>query len=322
MSDSEKASSPDSSRLSSQIERLFEQYFADPGSPRLEEVRQMTQDILLRNAELENKVSNLKTIAQQLKEYRDRYVDLYELAPVGYATLDEEAYVQEINLAGSELLGCNRDELIGYPLASYVSAQDREVFLKQISQCCCDHHVLTFEAGMVTKDGKTVTVQLRGVPVESLENEATFCKMAITDISERKETERAIRASEANYRAIFDTANDAIFIHDAETGAILDINQKATEMYGYTPEEMRALSIEAISEGGPDYSQEEALRRLKQAGVGSPQLFTWRCKDKTGRLFWAEVNIKRTVLGGMPRLLAIVRDITERKKWAEGGVVG
>jgi PAS domain S-box-containing protein len=314
MSNSEKANSPDSSRLSRQVERLFEQYFADPGSPRMEEVRQMTQDILLRNAELENKVGNLKTITQQLKEYRDRYVDLYELAPVGYATLDEEAYVQEINLAGSELLGCNRDELIGYSLVSHVRLRDQEDFLKQINRCCCDHHVLTFEAGMVTKDGKTITVQIRGVPIESLENEATFCKIAITDISERKATERAIRASEANYRAIFDTANDAIFIHDAETGAILDINQKAVEMYGYAPEEMRELSVEAISEGTPDYSQEEALRRLKQAGAGSPQLFTWRCKDKSGRLFWAEVNIKRTVLGGMPRLLAIVRDITGRKE--------
>ena len=85
--------------------RLFQKYFSDPQSPRLEEVGQLAEDILLRNTELENKVANLRQIVQQLEAYRDRYVDLYELAPVGYVTLDEEGYVQEINIAGSQLLG-------------------------------------------------------------------------------------------------------------------------------------------------------------------------------------------------------------------------
>ena len=44
-----------------------------------------------------------------------------------------------------------------------------------------------------------------------------------------------------------------------------------------------------------------------------PQRFDWKCRNKAGRLFWAGVNLKRTTLNGMPRLLAIVRDITERK---------
>ena len=85
---------------------------------------------------------------------------------------------------------------------------------------------MSFEIGVIAKDGKSITVQLRGVPLESLKGDETFCKIAMTDITERKLAEEAIRASEANYRAIFDTANDAIFVHDAETGAILDTNQK------------------------------------------------------------------------------------------------
>jgi PAS domain S-box-containing protein len=101
------------------------------------------------------------------------------------------------------------------------------------------------------------------------------------EITDRKRAEEVVRASAANYRAVFDTANDAIFVHDADTGAILDTNQKTSEMFGYTSDELREMSVENISDGTPAYSQNEALHRMKQASAGSPQLFTWKCKDKS-----------------------------------------
>ena len=121
--------------------------------------------------------------------------------------------------------------------------------MKEIRRCCREKHVLTVEIGLITSSGKSLTAQMRGVPIESINTDITFCKIAITDITERKMAEEAIRASEANYRAIFDTANDAIVVHDADTGAILDTNQTASEMYGYTTEEFRQISVESISEG-------------------------------------------------------------------------
>ena len=88
-------------------------------------------------------------------------------------------------------------------------------------------------------------------------------------------------------------------------------------MYGYTAEEFRQISVEAISEGNPPYSQDEAMQWIQRALAGKPQRFDWKCKDKAGRLFWAGINLKRTVLNGVPRLLAIVREITERKEAEE-----
>ena len=83
-------------------------------------------------------------------------------------------------------------------------------------------------------------------------------------------------------------------------------------MYGFTSEEFRQISVEAFSEGHPPYSQAEAVQWLERAMNGSPQLFAWKAKNKWGRIFWTEVNLKRTALNGVPRLLAIVRDISER----------
>lgn len=129
----------------------------------------------------------------------------------------------------------------------------------------------------------------------------------------RKVAEEELMASEANYRVIFDSANDGIFVHDKETGDILDVNPKMCEMYGYTPEEARHLNVEAISLGEPPYTQKEALLLIKKAAKGEPQLFEWLAKDKAGRPFWVEVNLKHAVIRGKDRLLAIVRDITDRK---------
>ena len=131
---------------------------------------------------------------------------------------------------------------------------------------------------------------------------------------EKQFAEEALRTSEANYRTIFDTANDAIFIHDLNTGQILDINRKMCEMYGYTPEEARSVDVERLSAGQTPFTQDEALKWINNAAQGEPQLFEWHARGKAGNLFWVEVNLKRITIGDEARLLAIVREITHRKK--------
>ncbi|MFA5146189.1 MAG: PAS domain S-box protein [Candidatus Omnitrophota bacterium] len=135
--------------------------------------------------------------------------------------------------------------------------------------------------------------------------------------TEHRKVEEALRISEANYRAIFDAANDAIFVHDIETGEIVDANRKVAEMYCYSPDEIKALDVGRISSGEPPYSQGDAIKWISKASRGEPQLFEWLAKDKAGRLFWVEVNLKSAVIGGRYRILAVVRDITERKRAEE-----
>ncbi len=129
----------------------------------------------------------------------------------------------------------------------------------------------------------------------------------------RKRAEEELQKSATNYRAIFDSANDAIFVHDIETAMILSANKKACQMYGYTKEEFEKLSVEDISTGIPPYTQKDGLRWIKKAANEGTQLVEWVCKDKTGRNFWVEVNLKSAVIEGQKRMLAIVREITERK---------
>lgn len=136
----------------------------------------------------------------------------------------------------------------------------------------------------------------------------------LAEIAERKRTERALRDSEANYQSIFDAANDAIFVQDVESFQILDANEKMCEIFGYTPDEVRNLTLSHLCADEATSSFTDTSQWLKKAAEGHPQLFEWLSRDKHGRLFWVEVNLKRAVICGHDRLLAIVRDITERKR--------
>lgn len=95
----------------------------------------------------------------------------------------------------------------------------------------------------------------------------------LVNMSRRKRADDALRASEDRFRIIFDSINDALFIQDIETGAILNVNNMACEMYGYSREELRRLNMQSISMGEAPYTQKDAIGRIKKAAAGEPQVF-------------------------------------------------
>jgi PAS domain S-box-containing protein len=131
---------------------------------------------------------------------------------------------------------------------------------------------------------------------------------------ERCNADKARRISEDSYRAIFDAYEDAIFIHDIDTGAIIDVNPKACRTYGYSREEFLNLDVGQLGSGVPPYTIETVLMHIQKAKSGVPQQVEWQRKNKDGSLRWDEVYIKRATIGGVDRILAITRDITERKE--------
>lgn len=224
---------------------------------------------------------------------------------IGSATLD--GTITSWNHGAEKIYGYSAEEVIGHS-ASMLVPRDRSKELPEILKRIQNGETIEhYETERVHKDGRRIVLSLTFSPLRNAKEELVGLSTIARDVTKQ-------RQAELNYRAIFNAANDAIFVHDIETGTILDVNQKMVEMYGYTIEEARCLDVEAVSAGTPPYTQQEALRWLKKALEGEPQIIEWLAKDKAGRLFWVEVNIKRSVIGGTQRLLAVVRDISERKK--------
>ena len=139
----------------------------------------------------------------------------------------------------------------------------------------------------------------------------------VRDITRRKKAEEALQEQEERFRAIFNSVNEAIFVHDLGNGKILDVNDRMCEMYGYAYEEALRLDVEDLSSGEPPYNQKYAIKWLEKATRGKPQQFEWHCKAKSGRLFWGEINMRLATIGRNKRLLVAVRDISERKELDE-----
>ncbi|MEA3281225.1 MAG: ATP-binding protein, partial [Euryarchaeota archaeon] len=136
--------------------------------------------------------------------------------------------------------------------------------------------------------------------------------------SRRKIAENELRESEDRFRTIFDSINDAVFICDIETGAIINVNNTVCNMYGYTREELCRQDMQTIGMGEAPYDREDATRWIKKAASGGPQVFEWRAKHKSGHLFWVEVSMRSAVVGGDDRLLLVAREISERKAAEKG----
>ena len=178
---------------------------------------------------------------------------------------------------------------------------------------------LTVEFRIIRPDGETRLLQARGQLVPGADGSYTRVVGTSLDVTERRATELALRASEESYRTIFDASGDAIFVHDLETGAVLDANRRACEVSEVTLEELRANFIGVIANGPAPFTPERALAFMRRATTGEPVRFEWvTLHPRTGEEMWVEVSLQRVTIRGVDRLLALVRDIRERKRAEEG----
>jgi PAS domain S-box-containing protein len=263
--------------------------------------------------QLFNELQECKRRVSYLEQEHEIHKSLLTSTPDAIVMYDMQGRVVYVNEAFVQTFGWTQDELLGKGIP-YTPESEREATLAKIRHVIDGGGIVSgWETRRHTKDGRTLDINLsasrfhdhRGVPAGMV--------VILRDISERKVAEKALRDSEASYRSIFDSMHDAIFVHDVETGKIIDVNRQMRQMYGYTAEEARELSVGELSAGAPPYSQDDALRYIRNAVNGLPQQFEWLAKDRNGRSFWVEVNLTKAEIGGQDRALAVVRDITDRK---------
>jgi len=127
-----------------------------------------------------------------------------------------------------------------------------------------------------------------------------------------------MQKSERKYREIFNATAEAIFIHAVPGGELLHVNESMLQMYGYDSErEVIALEMDELGSKQPPYTSLDAREKMRLALEVGPQIFEWRAKKKTGQLFWTEISLRYSQIGGEGYLLAVVRDITKRKQVEE-----
>jgi len=150
-----------------------------------------------------------------------------------------------------------------------------------------------------------------------LEDEIELLKLMAVNIRRaisRIRVEQALVESERNYREIFNSTNEAIFIDD-KNGRMIDVNDTMIKMYGYdSKEEVLTGNIGDLSANLPPYTEEKAQEYIRKAICEGPQTFEWLAKKKDGTVFPVEMSLRKSDVAGEIRILAVGRDISERKQ--------
>jgi len=119
---------------------------------------------------------------------------------------------------------------------------------------------------------------------------------------------------EALYTELFDSMTDSVFVHDAFQGQVLQVNEAAVRMFGFSREEFAGLCWEDCSSDAESYNSAAGRRAIRRAFEKGPHSVEWLSRRKDGNLFWTEVALRAVRLAGKDRVIAVVRDITERKR--------
>lgn len=106
----------------------------------------------------------LRETQEMLEESRNRYTELYDSAPVGYASLDGKGVIRELNLAAAALLGAERSQLRGVPLVSCLAKSDFRIFLDEFREVKTTDAKAVLEASLTLRSGCAVLVQIACVP--------------------------------------------------------------------------------------------------------------------------------------------------------------
>jgi len=173
-------------------------------------------------------IRNPKT---ELEAATQRFVDLYDFAPIAYVSFGRAGRIEEANLMAAELLDEPRDRLIGRPFAFYVA--DLDLFMLHLLSCRTSQRQVKTELQLKTRKGELIPAQLLSTPITSTtRNGALLFQTAIIDLGERKRHEQQL----AEQARLLDLSNDAILVRDAND-RITYWNKGATKIYGYTWQE-------------------------------------------------------------------------------------
>ena len=258
-----------------------------------------------------------KRMEETLRESEERFRLLIQNSNDIIAVIDENGWMRFVGGPLERILGYQASELIGTSGFDLVHPEDRQETIRVFTEAIKEPGaVKSVEYRYRHQDGHWLYLEAVGTNL-LLDPHVKGVVLNIRDITERKRAEEALRASEVNYQEVFNASNDAIFIHEASSGAIVDVNTATLQMYGLTRQDVPRLNIGDFSLGDPPYSQAEAAEWVRKAAVLGPQRFEWMAKRKNGELFWVEVNLKSVVIGKQDRVLAVVRDISDRKRAEE-----
>ena len=159
--------------------------------------QRLLHELQVHQVELEMQNGELQEARERMEVLLEKYTDLYDFAPVGYFSLDEQGKILEANLSGATLLGVERSLLINQRLPSHVTPASRPAFLAFLKRVFAGAGKQTCEATLLRQDGNSFWADFHGSSAISVIGSGKWCRVVVSDISVLKRVEEAQRRADA-----------------------------------------------------------------------------------------------------------------------------
>lgn len=309
---SKKSNQPDPQLLRSAAEAQFVRSRAiDATSLPAEE---LLHELQVHQIELEMQNEELRRSQLALEKSRDHYIEFYDFAPVGYLTLSDKGLISEINLTGAAMLGVERNQLLRQRLARFVADEEHDRMQRHFMAVLKHDEKQTCEMLLKRGDGSSFYAQLDCLQVE--EEGGTFAvRIVLSDISERRRKEEALREQEEFFRMIAENTDDFITVLDLE-GWRLYNNPTYTRFFGDTK---IIEGTDIFFEVHPEDQEriKDIFRKTISSGVGMHADCRFVLPDGSIRHMESRGGLIRDSRGQALYVVVVSRDITERKQAEE-----
>jgi diguanylate cyclase (GGDEF)-like protein/PAS domain S-box-containing protein len=267
------------------------------------------------NSSLEEKVARRTNELSEANKLLTLQTAALEAAANAIVITDDTGIIVSLNRAFTVMTGYSKDEVLGNNLRLLKSGKQSESEYADLWSTISSGRVWHGELVNSRKDGTTYIEEMTITPLRQGDGERTVTHyIAIKqDITKRKRSEEMLQDNEKKYRVLFEDSADANWLMDEK--GFLDCNSAALQMFGYSegaPMHPADISPPNQPDGTP--SRTGAEQRIAAAFRNGTERFEWLHQRKNGSVFPAEVCLTALTLSGRPRLLATVRDITERKQ--------
>ena len=193
------------------------------------DIQKIIHELRVHQIELEMQNEELHRTQLELDAARERYFDFYNVAPAGFFTVSEQGLILEANLTAATLLGATGKELDRQPFSRFVLKDDRDIYYLQCKQLFKSGKQHTFELRMVKKDNTSFYAQLSNTVLQDVDGNS-ICRIVLSDITGRKQSEELLRQKEVELREILEATADGILAVD-RLGRVIKMNHRFVEMW-------------------------------------------------------------------------------------------
>jgi len=201
-----------------------------------EEINRTLHELQVHQVELQMQNEDLRCNQIELETARDRYFDFFDNAPVGYCTLSEYGLILEANLTTANLFGVARGALIMQPISQFIAHEFHDAYYLHRKQLFTTGETQSCELRLVRKDGSTLWAGLQAIAARNADD-MPVCRVVITDITERKQAEEALRTLSNYNRSLIEASLDPLVTIDPD-GKIADANPATEMVTGYLRREL------------------------------------------------------------------------------------